>query len=305
MCPNCDEKLDDPDSCDFCRWESGDPLNDSDHLGEDEIPEASRGATANYDQGLLDFLARALGTGRYAQITNLAVSYNDFVGEAYRKQRRKVAALIRSHVKKLVDDGLLPPGHKVTIVWHYETGVPTAGLDPPCPTTPPQANQLHYQHEEVLRSKGTKKPKKTARQGNPWTGDEESTLLRLFKDGKGVDEISKALGRTPNAVNTRLHHLTGDVSRSQGTKKSEKAAEKAAKAKRQEEEWKEVKGCLPVLAVGIAIVGVGLVLHGCETRANLDDANRNGAFLERVNSDEDTIWPDGFDPVAAGVIFED
>ena len=50
MCPNCDEKLDDPDLCEICYWESGDPLNDSDHLVEDEIPEASHGATANHYQ---------------------------------------------------------------------------------------------------------------------------------------------------------------------------------------------------------------------------------------------------------------
>ena len=81
VCPNCDEKLDDPDSCDFCRWESGDPLNDSDHLGEDEIPEASRGATANHDQGLLDLLTMALGTGIHLSITNLAVSYSDLAGD--------------------------------------------------------------------------------------------------------------------------------------------------------------------------------------------------------------------------------
>jgi uncharacterized protein YjbI with pentapeptide repeats len=33
--------------------------------------------------------------------------------------------------------------------------------------------------------------------------------------------------------------------------------------------------------------------------ANLNTANLSGAF-----GDEDTVWPDDFDPVAAGVIFE-
>ncbi len=88
-------------------------------------------------------------------------------------------------------------------------------------------------------------------------------------------------------------------------KKAAKPHLRAAKARRQEKEWEEVKGCLPVLAVGIAIVAIGLVLHGCETRANLDDANHKGAVLERSKADGNTIWPDGFDPVAAGVIFED
>ena len=36
VCPNCDEKLDDPDSCDFCRWEPGDDLTD-DTAGVDFI----------------------------------------------------------------------------------------------------------------------------------------------------------------------------------------------------------------------------------------------------------------------------
>ena len=39
-------------------------------------------------------------------------------------------------------------------------------------------------------------------------------------------------------------------------------------------------------------------------RANLTGANLGGASLEGAKADETTIWPEGFDPVAAGVIFE-
>ncbi|MCX8214339.1 MAG: pentapeptide repeat-containing protein [SAR202 cluster bacterium] len=39
--------------------------------------------------------------------------------------------------------------------------------------------------------------------------------------------------------------------------------------------------------------------------ANLSGANLFGANLTRATANEDTIWPEGFDPVAAGVIFED
>jgi hypothetical protein len=37
---------------------------------------------------------------------------------------------------------------------------------------------------------------------------------------------------------------------------------------------------------------------------NLGGAGLNGAGLEGAKANEDTIWPEGFDPVAAGVIFD-
>ena len=46
-----------------------------------------------------------------------------------------------------------------------------------------------------------------------------------------------------------------------------------------------------------------------EPGANLDGANLDGANLDRVDlsearTDGHTTWPDGFDPKAAGVIFD-
>ena len=41
------------------------------------------------------------------------------------------------------------------------------------------------------------------------------------------------------------------------------------------------------------------------TRADLEGANLNGADLTEAKADDYTTWPVGFDPVAAGVIFED
>ena len=38
--------------------------------------------------------------------------------------------------------------------------------------------------------------------------------------------------------------------------------------------------------------------------AYLDGANLEGAYLIFTRADDDTIWPTGFDPVAAGVIFD-
>ncbi|MED6327570.1 MAG: hypothetical protein VYD46_00960 [Actinomycetota bacterium] len=40
-----------------------------------------------------------------------------------------------------------------------------------------------------------------------------------------------------------------------------------------------------------------------EPGANLVGADLEGAYLTSALADEDTIWPEGFDPVAAGVIF--
>ncbi len=40
------------------------------------------------------------------------------------------------------------------------------------------------------------------------------------------------------------------------------------------------------------------------TGVNLTGANLTGANLTQATADKDTIWPEGFDPVAAGVIFE-
>ena len=41
-----------------------------------------------------------------------------------------------------------------------------------------------------------------------------------------------------------------------------------------------------------------------EPGANLYGANLGGVDLKGAKANEDTTWPDGFDPVAAGVIFE-
>ncbi len=40
------------------------------------------------------------------------------------------------------------------------------------------------------------------------------------------------------------------------------------------------------------------------TGANLSGANLNEAWLQKAVASQHTQWPEGFDPVAAGVIFE-
>jgi hypothetical protein len=78
------------------------------------------------------------------------------------------------------------------------------------------------------------------------------------------------------------------------------------------------------------VVVVKVKGHTIEPEANLSGANLTGVFCHRANlreanlsrailtgadlteadltgaqADEDTVWPEGFDPVAAGVIVED
>ena len=40
------------------------------------------------------------------------------------------------------------------------------------------------------------------------------------------------------------------------------------------------------------------------TVVDLEGVDLRGVNLDRAKADEDTTWPDGFDPVAAGVIFD-
>ena len=50
----------------------------------------------------------------------------------------------------------------------------------------------------------------------------------------------------------------------------------------------------------------GANLEGADlVGANLSGANLRGVNLDMAKADEDTTWPEGFDPVAAGVVFED
>ena len=52
------------------------------------------------------------------------------------------------------------------------------------------------------------------------------------------------------------------------------------------------------------LTGAHLVLTNLEG-ANLEGANFSGAYLSGAKANKDTTWPEGFDPVAAGVIFKD
>jgi hypothetical protein len=58
------------------------------------------------------------------------------------------------------------------------------------------------------------------------------------------------------------------------------------------------------MEVGGHEIGPGADLKGTNlSDANLEGADLNGADLTEAKADDYTTWPEGFDPVAAGVIF--
>ena len=62
-------------------------------------------------------------------VTAMAVLRSDHKSdEDFRNARQAVAAEIRKHADKLVADGTLPAGTKVSINWHPETGVPQVSI---------------------------------------------------------------------------------------------------------------------------------------------------------------------------------
>ena len=94
-----------------------------------DVSKSRRGAVASYLPGLLSLLGNALGAGKAAAVTAMAVLRSDHKSdEDFRNARQAAAAEIRKHADKLVADGTLPAGTKVSINWHPETGVPQVSL---------------------------------------------------------------------------------------------------------------------------------------------------------------------------------
>ena len=94
-----------------------------------EVSKSRRGAVATYQPGLLTLLGTALKAGKAAAVTAMAVLRSDHKSdEDFRNARQAVAAEIRKHADKLVADGTLPAGTKVSINWHPETGVPQVSI---------------------------------------------------------------------------------------------------------------------------------------------------------------------------------
>ena len=66
---------------------------------------------------------------RAAAVTAMAVLRSDHKSdEDFRNARQSAAAEIRKHADKLVADGTLPAGTKVSINWHPTTGVPQVSI---------------------------------------------------------------------------------------------------------------------------------------------------------------------------------
>ena len=57
--------------------------------------------------------------------------------------------------------------------------------------------------------------------------------------------------------------------------------------------------------VGVEVNGYTIEPEADLSGAGLSGADLSGTDLSGTTADEITIWPEGFDPEAAGVIFED
>ena len=95
----------------------------------DDISKASRGAQATYDEGLLAWMPTALAKGKAGLIGSMAVLRADYSSEDdYRNAKQAVGAELRKHFRKLVEDGKVPEGSKLSINWHPENGSPQISL---------------------------------------------------------------------------------------------------------------------------------------------------------------------------------
>jgi len=93
-----------------------------------EVQKASRGATVQLDQSLLDFLCEALSAGQAAALTAYRVDPKIFSSEKdMANEKQRIGAVIRRHVNNLRHDGLIAEG-KVSIHWHPEGGYPQVQL---------------------------------------------------------------------------------------------------------------------------------------------------------------------------------
>ena len=94
-----------------------------------EIAKSRRGATATYEQGLLDALTEAFSNGLALAVSPLAVLQESYkTQDEYANAKQANAAEIRKHFNRLVELGLIADGSKVSINWHPETGVPQVSL---------------------------------------------------------------------------------------------------------------------------------------------------------------------------------
>ena len=94
-----------------------------------DVSKSRRGAVASYLPGLLALLGAALGAGKAAAVTAMAVLRSDHKSdEDFRNARQAAAAEIRKHFDRLVADGTV--SGRVSINWHPENGTPQVSLRP-------------------------------------------------------------------------------------------------------------------------------------------------------------------------------
>ena len=84
-----------------------------------DIEKSSRGATATFEDGLLDVLEGALADDGAAMLTAFTTKRSDYATKAeFQNEKQRVGALIAKHVKRLVRTGRLPHGYRHSTNWH-------------------------------------------------------------------------------------------------------------------------------------------------------------------------------------------
>ncbi len=101
-------------------------------LGElisvDSVAKGRRGATATYDDNLLELLSQ-LDANSACLIGGFKVSRSDYQAkDDFANERQRIGAVIRKHIDHLSETGRLEAGTKVSINWHPELDVPQVSI---------------------------------------------------------------------------------------------------------------------------------------------------------------------------------
>ena len=90
-----------------------------------ELDKLARGATATFDEELLDFLESTLADDGAVVLTAFTTKRADYdTKEEHQNEKQRIGALIKKHVVRLVKLGRLPQGYKHSTNWHSTLDAP-------------------------------------------------------------------------------------------------------------------------------------------------------------------------------------
>lgn len=70
-----------------------------------------------------------------------------------------------------------------------------------------KVHQLQLKMSEVMERLDTVPQKKSGRTSASWAQDERDTLVRMLQEGKALDDIAEAMGRSKSACTSMLYNL--------------------------------------------------------------------------------------------------